>query len=170
MPIIDNNYTIYLELEGIKGDSTAESNPDQMQVYSLDWSVNRVMNTAPGRTNNREAGEMRISEFTLTKNIDSASPRLFLEACTGKKGLNGKIMFKKNNESDSTMEYFLTNVLISHYSTKTMERPGSGQSVLVETFRLNFTKVEIVFTGSESPNNKKAPIRSNYDLTKATGG
>jgi type VI secretion system secreted protein Hcp len=167
---MSSGYTIFVEIEGIRGDSSYTGHEGWIQARSISWSIDRAMNTAPGRVQNRENSEVKLQEITLTKYIDSATPRLFLEACTGRRGLNTRIHFVSTAGAGQVdMEYTLTNTLVNHYSTSQILLEDN-KTDLFETIKLNFTKIEVTFTARDEGGKAKSPVRSHYDLATARGG
>lgn len=167
------SYSIYLELEGVQGASTHAQHENWIRIRSLEWCVERKMNSEVGAGSNREQGEVRVSDIIMTKDIDSASPILFRESCIGRKGMNAKIVFETTGSGGEVrMEYNLENVLISSYRLEQKKSTvvGSKDSDLVETLGLSFTKCEMKYIPTASDNTTKSMIVSYYDLTTTRGG
>jgi len=151
---------IYLQIDGIPGDSTHETHKSWMDIESIHWDVARNMNTAAGSTANREASEPTVSEVVLTKVSDSSSTKLFTEACTGRTGKLTTIhLVTTGNPGDTYIEYKLTNTLVSNYSIDSSgDRP-------VETICLNFTKMEVKYIPHDEQHQPKSPMIASYDLS-----
>ena len=77
---------IYLEIEGIEGNITAKGFEKMIEVSSFNWGVGRAISQNTGRMTNREASRPSISEITLTKVVDKATPLLVQESTIGTKG------------------------------------------------------------------------------------
>src|SRR3546814_20043360 len=75
---------IYAKIGKINGDATHEAHKQWMTLHSLNWGVGRAIATPVGAAKNRESSEPSISEVTVTKDMDEASPTPFTDACTGK--------------------------------------------------------------------------------------
>jgi type VI secretion system secreted protein Hcp len=151
---------IYLQLDGIQGDATQASHKQWTDIKSIQWSVNRTMNTLAGASANREGSEPEVGEVILTKTSDSSSPKLLTEAASGSAGKTAKIhLVTSGSPGDTYLEFTLTNVLVSGYTiTSTGDRPE-------ENLVLNFTKVEMKYTPFDASHTAQSPIISSYDLS-----
>jgi len=91
----------------------------------------------------RGHSEPNLSEVTVTKPTDVASPKLFLDAVAGK--LDSKVTIKFTSTTKGKVETFLTyemeNTGLSHYSL------SSDGEAPMESLSLNFTKTTETFTG-----------------------
>ena len=150
---------IYLQLDGIQGDATHESHKQWTDIKSLQWGINRQMNTLAGSSANREGSEPEVGEVTLIKTSDSSSPKLMTEAASGNSGKTAKIhLVTSGSPGDTYLEFTLTNVLVSGYTLATTgDRPE-------ETIVLNFTKVEMKYTPYDASHQAQSPVIASYDL------
>ena len=93
-----------------------------------------------GTSADREASKPAISELSVTKLMDAASPAIFTEACVGK----GKIVkidlcTVGSDQIDTYMSYELEDCMISGYSVSTGgDRPQ-------ESLSFSFTKMTMKF-------------------------
>lgn len=150
---------IYMKIEGIDGDVTAEGHDKWIEVLSFHWVVSRNIGTPTGRAAERETAAPSISDVVVTKYMDKSSPHLFTEACVGK-GKKVEIHLCKTaaDKLETYMEYTLTNALVSNYRVETSgERP-------IESVGLNFTKVETKYIPWKPDHTADSPIPAGYDL------
>ena len=153
---------IYLQVEGIEGDVTAEGHEGWIECESLDWGVQRAIHTPTGRAEGRESAAPSVSEITINKLVDKASPNLFADACVGReRGV--KIDFVRIGEAMQTyLEYELSNSLISGYSVSADgERP-------TESVSFNFTRIEMKYTPYDAAHRAQSPIVAGYDISLGT--
>ncbi len=150
---------IYVNYDGIPGEATQENHKKWIDVMSLSWGVGRGISTTSGSTNNREASEPSVSEVSIVKMFDAASPKLFTEACTGSAGKTVKIDLVTTGSPGVTFcTYTLTNALISSYSVST------GGDRPTESVSISFTKLEFKFTPYDDKNKAGTPVTVSYDL------
>lgn len=71
---------IYMKIEGIKGDVTAEGHEAWIEVLSFSWGVSQQ--GAVGRGGG--AGKASVQDFHFVHRVDAASPKLMLAACNGR--------------------------------------------------------------------------------------
>lgn len=150
---------IYLNYDGIEGEATHSDHTKWIDVMSLSWGVGRGISTPSGATNNREASEPSVSEVSIVKMFDAASPKLFTESCTGNQGKTVKIDLVTTGSPGVTYcTYTLTNALVSSYSV------SSGGDRPTESVSISFTKIEFKFTPYGDDNKAGTPVSVGYDL------
>lgn len=151
---------IYVKYDGIDGEATQADHKKWLDVGSIQWGVGRAISATSGSTSNREASEPSVSEVTLSKMMDSSSPKFFTEAVTGAVGKKVVIHLVTTGSPGKTYaEYTLTNALVSSYSMSTGgDRPA-------ESLSISFTKLEFKFTPYDDKNNAKTPIVVSYDIS-----
>ncbi len=151
---------IYIKYEGIDGEATHETHKKWLDIGSLQWGVGRAISTPAGSTANREASEPSVSEVTITKLMDSSSPKFFVESCTGAAGKKVQIHLVTTGSPGNTYaEYTLTNALVSAYSM------SSGGDRPSESISISFTKLEYKFIPYDDKNKAGTPISVSYDIS-----
>jgi len=152
---------IYMQFEGINGDVTANGFANDIQLNSFQWGVGRIVSSPTGSGADRQGSAPSISEITITKNFDSASPGLLQDALIGD-AKNVKIFFVNTVRGKLNVyaEYDLTNVLISGYSV------SSGGDRPTESLSLNFTKIEFK-TVQKNADGTVVPVKIAWDLSLA---
>ena len=150
---------IYIKYEGIDGEATHENHKKWLDIQSIQWGVGRAISTPSGSTSNREASEPSVSEVTITKLMDSSSPKFFTEACTGAVGKKVEIHLVTTGSPGNTYaSYILTEALVSSYSM------SSGGDRPSESISISFTKMEYKFIPYDNANKAGSPIAVSYDL------
>jgi type VI secretion system secreted protein Hcp len=155
----------YLKYGDIKGESLAEGHLGSqgwIEVGSVQWSCGRAISTPVGASAKREASSPSISEITLTKLMDSTSPKLAKEALVGKAvTANIELVETGENKLETYLTLNLTNCMIAGYSF------SSGGDRPSETITLNFTKLEYVYQGYDDQGKIDTTKKGNvtYDLT-----
>jgi type VI secretion system secreted protein Hcp len=156
---------IYVKYGDIKGNATHDKHKEWLDVQSLQWSVNRSIATKSGSSQNREASEPSLSEVSLFKEMDAASPKLLTEACTGAAGKKVEIHLVSTGSPGVTYaEYELTNGLISSYSMSSSgDRP-------TESLTISFTKIQFKYTPYDDKHKAGDPITVSYDVSSTKSG
>ncbi len=154
--------SVYMEIEGIKGNVTADGHKEWIGLSSFSYGISRPVSTPAGSTKNREVGAPNISEIQVTKEMDQASPYLFTESCIGK-GKKVKVHFCRTSQDklETYLEYELENAVVSSYSV------SSGGERPTESFALNFTKIVTKYIPWKEDHAKDSPHPAGYDLTLA---
>ena len=156
-------FTAYIQIDGIKGESTAKGYEGWIEVGSVQWGVGRAISSPAG--GNREASAPSISEITLTKTLDSTSPALFLRAVSGIFNIATvklHLVTPSGSTNTNTVFYKLTlsDVLVSSQSNSA----SAGDDRPQESISLNFSKIEVEYlVDGKTITNGKA----GYDLATA---
>ncbi|HVB18421.1 MAG TPA: type VI secretion system tube protein Hcp [Stellaceae bacterium] len=150
---------IYLKYASINGSVTEQGHSKWIEVDSFHFGVGRAIGTAARGPTSREHSEPTLSEITVTKRMDAASPKLFLDAVAGQ--LDNKVQIHFTTTTKGKVETFLKfeleNTGLSAYSI------SSGGDMPVESLSLNFTKISKTFTDM-GPNISGSPETVGYDL------
>jgi type VI secretion system secreted protein Hcp len=152
---------LYMKYGSIKGSVTTEGFKDWIEIDSFHWGIGRAIGTAARGATSREHSEPSLSEITVTKRTDVASPKLLLDAVAGKLDTKVEIKFTTTTKGkvETFLGYVLENTGLSGYSL------SSGGDMPVESLSLNFTKITETFTG-ENPGITGSPETVGYDLTQ----
>jgi len=153
---------IYMKYAAIKGPITTEGFKDWIELDSFHLGVGRHIATAQRTEAAREASEPTISEVTVTKQMDLASPKMFLEGVASdmKNKVEIKFTTTMKNKVTEYLTYELTNVGLSGYSVS-----GGGEGIPTESLSLNFTKIQMKFS-SMGAGVTGSPETVGYDLTQ----
>jgi type VI secretion system secreted protein Hcp len=151
--------------EGADGGVTSKDHEKWIKLNSFQWGVGRAIGTAARGAATREADTPTVSEIVVTKFMDGASAKLWMESVAGSFDNTVKIDFCKTDTSEPEpyLQYTLLKTGISGYSL------SSGGDRPTETLSLNFTKVEYKNIGMGAANETGTPDVGHYDLTTETG-
>jgi type VI secretion system secreted protein Hcp len=157
---------IFVKYGDIKGEVTSVSHKDWIEVQSFQWGVGRGISSGVGGGSKREATAPSVSEITMTKTMDVASPLLLKEAIGGK-AVTVKIELTQTDGAGKHVayqKYILTNTLISGYSV------SSGGDRPSESFSLNFTKFDSEYLNIDDKFASKSTGHVIYDIAEAKSG
>jgi type VI secretion system secreted protein Hcp len=152
---------LYMKYGSIKGSVTTDGFKDWIELDSFHWGVGRAVGTAARGSTSREHSEPSLSEITVTKRSDVASPKLLLDAVGGKLDNKVEIKFTTTTKGkvDTFLAYKLEDTGLSGYTL------SSGGDMPIESLSLNFTKITQTFTGHD-PGIGGSPETVGYDLTQ----
>ena len=151
---------IFLKYGSLKGETTQLTHKEWIEVSSIQWGVGRGISSGVGGGSKREATAPSVSEITLTKTFDIASPLLLKEAVGGK-AVDVKIELTQTDDSGkhvSFQKYLLSETLISGYSI------SSGGDRPSESLSLNFTKIDSEYLNIDSKFASKTTGHVVYDI------
>lgn len=154
---------IFMHYEGIDGNVTAKGFEKWIEVNSFQFGAGRGISTPTGGAENREASAASVSEVTVSRAMDKASPKLFEAGLIGDAGKTVKIvMTRTGKELKELCIYKFENTLVSGYSV------SSGGDTPTESLSLNFTKFEYSYTGADTTGADATKMKVGYDIGKAT--
>jgi type VI secretion system secreted protein Hcp len=152
---------IYMKFGSVDGAVTTKGFEKWIELNSLQWGVSRAVGTAARGSTTRESSEPSISEMVLTKRMDTSSNKLFMDSVGGDFSTKVTIKLTTTTKDQVTtfLKYELTNTGVSAYTMQT------GGEAPTESLSLNFTKVQITYTGMDSKTSG-SPDTVGYDLEK----
>lgn len=150
---------IYMKFGSIKGQTTTEGFKDWIELTSFQLGVGRGVTSGAGGKQ-REGSNPSISEVTITKPFDVASPKLYQDALAGT--FDSKVEIKltttTKNKVDTFLAYELSECGVSGYSLS-----SSGDNPQ-EHLSLNFTKLMLSPSPLDDKGTPKAGDKVTYDL------
>ena len=162
----------YMKIDGIQGNVTASGLEKTIEITSAHFNVKRSMNTKPGAVADREGTKPSLSEFTITKQVDNASPYLFKDAAVGSTIPSVEIKFV--NTGKDLAEYhniILKDVLISGYELEHDERHNLGDKAAnikpLEKITFNYAHIEVKNTPFSKDHKAGSPVSTGYNLETA---
>jgi type VI secretion system secreted protein Hcp len=161
-------FDVFIKIGDIKGESTEKGHEGWIELQSMQWGVGRGISSPAGGAD-REASAPSISELTLSKTLDSSTPKLFLNAVGGSgviPEVELHLVDTSNTGGPGTVFYTLKlyNVLVSGLSTSA----AAGSDRPQESISLNFTKIEMkYFIVDENGGLSKEAGNASYDLATA---
>lgn len=134
----------YLQIEGIKGESTDDKHKDWIEVFGVTWHVHQPraasVSTAGGQTN----GKAELSELSFKKLADLSSPILLQTCAAGKTIPKAKFEFMRADGNGAAICYYtveIENVMIACVT------PNSGEGgTITESVSLAYSKMKWKYT------------------------
>lgn len=153
---------IYLKLGDIKGNTTDDGYQGWIKLNTLKFGVERNVKMIPGNIRDREHGIPKIHEIFISKDIDQSTIGIVKEAFTGKACGSADLHFV--HTGGAYLKYKLGNVIVSNYDIYAHESDNKPQ----ENIALNFTKMEMTYTPTDSTHTEQSPATTGYDLETST--
>lgn len=152
---------IYMKFGSIDGAVTTKGFEKWIELQSFQFGVGRAVRTAARGSTARESSEPSISEIVVTKVMDMSSNKLFQDAVGGDFSSKVTVKFTTTTKDGvaTFLAYDLTDVGLSGYSA------SSGGDAPSESLSLNFTKIQISYTGMDSRVSGSQDVVG-YDLTQ----
>jgi type VI secretion system Hcp family effector len=113
-------YEAYLKIDGIPGASTDAQHTGEINVLSFSWGVGRPASAARGA----RAASTSLSEFTIVKHVDVATPKLMMYCASGQHIPEATVATK-------LMTYEMRDVIISSCKDQ-----GANETVVLKYARI----------------------------------
>ncbi|MFY9299757.1 MAG: type VI secretion system tube protein Hcp [Candidatus Nitrosotenuis sp.] len=159
--IYDADAAIFLKIDTIPGDSTAQGHRNEIELNSLQFGVARPIGSPVGSGLPRDSIPT-ASEVLVTKMMDVSSTKLFAESLGGKS--HDKIeIFLAKTEADKLVtfaQYTLEDVLITGYSV------SSGGDTPAESISLNYLKITTKFIPTGPDGKPGTPLLFCFDFAQ----
>ncbi len=149
-----------MKIEGIKGEATTslpQCSNECIELNSFQFGVGRSVSDSGGG-GGRSTSPPSLSEVSVTKDMDSTSPKIFEETVAGSS--KDVDIFLVRNDGKLFAKYRLNNSLFSGYSV------SSGGDRPSESLSLNFAKFETTYTQFDSGGKPVKTVTACWDIAK----
>jgi len=139
-------FDAFIQLEGIKGESTDDKHKDWIEVLSYGFGAQQPQSGTASSAGNLGSARVNIQNFSFIHNLDIASPKLFEYCCTGQTIPKVTISLNRaGGDKGKYMEYKLSDVIVTAIG-RGGDASNEGHDVPRETVSLGFGKVEMTYT------------------------
>jgi len=129
----------FLKLEEIEGESQDSKHKNEIDILGFNWGVTQTGASSFGAGSG--SGKAQVHDFTFTAYQSKASPKLMQACADGSHIGTATITIRKaGKEQQEYSVYTLSEAIVSDYKVYSPEDPND--SIPLETFKLNFSKVE----------------------------
>lgn len=147
-------FTGYLKIEDIKGESKRADHEDEIDCFGAEWRVaqSTSSSTGSGRTRSRA----QISDFTVHKWMDAASPYLAL-ACMQGKSFPEIVFMARKDSGDAHLDYLqvtMKDCLISGYQMAQKTLEDAAGDMVAETVTISFEKMTFKYVVQATDHSK----------------
>jgi type VI secretion system secreted protein Hcp len=171
LPVSDerkNSYSLHLDLGSIQGESQSALHSQEIEISSFSFgATNSAVRSAAGTS---KGGKPTVSEITVIKHIDKASPPMLNALLTNQLIKSAKITMSKSTGGGKPEDFVtitLTGVYItSHHMTHSHDFPEHQRGL--ETVTLNFQKVSIDYKVQLASGLLVGATSASYDLTQGS--
>lgn len=156
-----SNLATFLDIDGIEGESRDAAHQDQIDVLSWSWGMTQSGTTHLGRGGG--AGKVSVQDLSVTKQVDKATPLLYLHCASGQHVRTATLTVRKA-EGDRPIDFLvidLENIIVTD-----VESNGSLVEFPVETVSLNFAQVEMEYTPQNPDGTPQESVSFGWDIQK----
>lgn len=132
----------FLKIDGLSGSASASNHKGEIEISSFSWGATNS-STIGSQSSGAGAGKVSMNSFSITKQIDVSSPKLFTAAQAGGGKKLGTVVFTVVNPNTGSdwFQLTLSNAIVGSYGI------SSGGDRPTESLSLNFTKIEFKYLG-----------------------
>jgi len=130
----------YLQLDGIKGESSGSKHQGWIECATVNWSITQPKSATTSTGGGHTAERAELSEVTISKLVDLASPLLAQTCAAGRTLPKARLEMLRADGQGEPIKYFeveLENVLVAHVAPA-----FSAGGFPTENLGLKFSKVK----------------------------
>ena len=157
----------FLFIEGVTGEVSDSGYQGWIDITRWSWGVGRKITSQTSTQGDRESSNATISDLNITRFMDKATAKLFMEACcgTGKEIKLAQTKTGTGNGADTFIEYTLKNAIISDYHIEAINIGGTRPR---EEIKISFVDMEVKYTPYDEDGNAEAPIAVGFNTATNT--
>nr|WP_315202698.1 type VI secretion system tube protein Hcp [uncultured Albidiferax sp.] len=155
---------VYLQIDGIKGESTDDKHKDWIECLSVNFGVLQPKSATASTGGGHTAERCEHKEIVLTKLADLATPLLLQNSSSGKTIAKAKFEFLRADGKGERVKYFeieIENLIIS----SDMPSVAEG-NILTEIVSLKYSQVKWKYTQQKIAGGAGGNTSGGWDLAK----
>jgi type VI secretion system secreted protein Hcp len=133
---------IYLQIDGLKGESTDSEHKDWIEILSFNHSISQPSSATAASAGGGTTSRCQHQDYSITKYIDLASPKLYELCSSGKhiKTVNLEMMRASGDKRVKYMVVAMEQVVIAHVA------PAGGADFPTESISFNYGTIKWTYT------------------------
>ncbi|MBV9876260.1 MAG: type VI secretion system tube protein Hcp [Verrucomicrobia bacterium] len=150
---------MFLKIEGVDGESKDKVHAKEIDILAWSWGMSNSGSAHVG--GGAGSGKVNVQDISVTKWIDSASPKLMLACCDGSH--YSEVLLTVRKAGGKPVEYVkikMEEVLISSVSTG----GSGGEDRLTENVVLNFGKFSLDYVPQDDKGAAGTAITAAWDI------
>jgi type VI secretion system secreted protein Hcp len=131
---------VYLQIDGIKGESTDSTHKDWIECTSVDFGVLQPRSATASSSGGHTAERCEHKDIVVSKFADLATPLLLEQCSMGKTISKAKLEFLRADADGKRVTYFtieLENLIISSVTPKV-----AAGNIMTETLSIKYAQVK----------------------------
>lgn len=162
------SYDIFMQIQGIKGDSSDDAHKEWIEVLSYSHEVVQSEG-ALNAGGTYVGGKASHKDFVVVKKLDKSSPTIFLYCCVGRHIPQVKLeLCRAMGDKTPFMKYTFKNVIIA--SVKPNGSHDDEDTLPIEAVSMRYAQIELEYTPTDPTGGGKkgGSVMCSYDLRSDT--
>jgi type VI secretion system secreted protein Hcp len=154
---------MFLKIDTVDGESRDKQHAKEIDVLAWSWGLSNSGSAHVG--GGAGAGKVNVQDVSVTKYVDSASPKLMKACADGSHFANALLTVRK--AGGSPVEYIkikMEEVFVTALSTG----GSGGEDRLTENLSLNFAKVHVDYTPQDAKGAPGTAVPFGWDIAANT--
>jgi len=146
---------VYLQIDGIKGESTDDTHKDWIECTAVDFGVLQPRSATASSAGGHTAERCEHKDIVVAKLTDLATPLLLEQCSMGKTIPKAKIDFMRADADGKRVTYFnieLENLIISSVTPKVVEGNIMSETVSIKYSQVKWKYVKQKISGGAGGN------------------
>ena len=154
-------FDAFLKIDGIEGESPDSKHGKEIQLLSFSFGADQPASSSLGGGSG--AGKVNMHDLSIVKQVDKASPKLFVACCTGQHIKSAVLTSRKaGGDQQDYMIVTLSDIIVSHVTTAGQAAGTDG--LPTEQVALNFSKVNFEYKEQGADGTLKGTVAGGYDI------
>jgi type VI secretion system secreted protein Hcp len=155
--------SMWLKIDGCEGEATDDGHQKEIDITSYSWGLHHPVSFHGGGLS---SGETSVSDLTVSKLVDKASPNL-MKFCLSAKSLT-QVLLTARKRGENPIDYIkikMKNALVSGVNSS-----GSGDTHGGESVSFAFEAVEVEYTPQGPDGKPQGAVTLKWDVKKNKEG
>jgi len=158
-------FNSFCKVDGAEGECSQKGHDKYFEILSFYHAIRQTGSGSSSGSGGLVGGRAELSEFSVTKRLDKASPKLAFLAANGKAVKEVLIeCHHDTGEKARFLEIKLTKAVV-----RSVRLSGGGDDRPHEVVAFGYSKIEWTYTEYDNDQKKKGDVKANWDLEKHTG-
>jgi type VI secretion system secreted protein Hcp len=148
---------IFLKIGDIKGESSDDKHPGEIEVLSWTWGVTQTDSPVTGSG----TGRARFSDFSFIHHMDKASPKLMQACAVGEHLKDATLAVRKAGKGQQ--DYLI--LKMSDVVITSVQPSASGaEDTMIEHATLRCAKVDLEYKAQKADGSLDAGVHFKFDI------
>jgi type VI secretion system secreted protein Hcp len=158
-------FDAFLKISTIPGESTDDKHKEWIETLSYSWGASQAMGGSASATGAHAGQRVDIQDFSITKRLDKASPKLFQACCAGEHIADVTMeLCRAGGDKQKYMMFKFTDVMVS--SVRPGGSAGGADAIPLEEVSFRFSKVQLEYIPIDKTGKPQGAVPAGWDLTK----